>query len=51
VGQVEKDDEESVAAAQEQLEPIVRAKRSRSTAEAEEPIESPLPEAPTDGAA
>jgi hypothetical protein len=51
VGQVEEDDEESVAAAQEQLEPLVRAKRPRGSAEPEEPIEAPLPEAPAEGAA
>lgn len=46
VGQVEEDDEESVAAAQEQLEPIVRARRPRGAGEAEEPMDAPLPEAP-----
>jgi len=49
VGQVEEDDEESVAAAQGQLEPVVRARRTRGTAEVEEPIEAPVPEAPARG--
>lgn len=49
VGQVEEDDEESVVAAQEQLEPIVRARRPRESgvAEVEEPVEAPVPEGPT----
>lgn len=48
VGAVDEDDEESVVAAQEQLEPIVRARRPRASgaAEAEEPIVAPVPEGP-----
>jgi hypothetical protein len=49
VGLVEEDDHESVEAAQEQLEPIVRARRPQTaggTAEVEEPIDAPLPELP-----
>lgn len=49
VGQVDEDDEESVAAAQAQLEPIVRARRPRGGSAAvleEEPIEAPIPEEP-----
>lgn len=48
VGLVEEDDAKSVAAAQEQLEPIVRARRPQAAgvAEVEEPIEAPLPELP-----
>jgi hypothetical protein len=51
VGLVEDDDAKSVAAAQEQLEPIVRARRpvGAGTAEVEEPIDAPLPELPKVG--
>lgn len=53
VGAVDEDDEESVAAAQAELEPIVRARRSRASGadEVEEPIETPVPEAPGAAAA
>lgn len=51
VGAVDEDDEDSIASAQEQLEPIVRARRPRASgaSEAEEPIEAPVPEAPAAG--
>ena len=53
VGQVDEDDEESVAATQEQLEPIVRARRPRESGAVveEEPIEAPVPEGPVGGEA
>lgn len=55
VGLVDEDDTASVAAAQEQLEPLLRAKRPRASgateAEAEEPVEAPLPELPAGTAA
>jgi hypothetical protein len=50
VGAVDEDDEASILAAREQLEPILRARRPRgaaaSEAETDEPIEAPLPEGP-----
>lgn len=51
VGAVDEDDEDSVMAAQEQLEPIVRARRPRGAGgvETEEPIEAPVPEGPAVG--
>lgn len=51
VGAVDEDDEDSIAAAQEQLEPIVRARRPRAAGapETEEPIDAPVPEGPAVG--
>jgi hypothetical protein len=53
VGAVDEDDEDSVVAAKEQLEPIVRARRPRASggADADEPIEAPMPEGPGSEAA
>ncbi|MCX4242028.1 hypothetical protein [Paraliomyxa miuraensis] len=48
IGLVEEDDPESIAAAQRQLEPLLRARRPRSPSEAptDEPVDAPLPELP-----
>src|SRR5690606_32595739 len=51
VGAVDEDDEQAVAAAMQQLEPILRARKVRAPGEAEvglpeEPIDAPLPELP-----
>jgi hypothetical protein len=51
IGTMNEDDPESVAAAEQQLEPILRARRAfasgePTTDELVEPVETPLPELP-----